>query len=136
MSYQNPLKKSINNLKMDQYNINQMLEELGIRPINNGLHTGVKWIETNGELIESYSPTDGKLIAKVKQATWDDYEALVSRAQEAFLYWRLVPAPKRGEIVRQIGQELRKYKEPLGKLVSYEMGESVSRRPRRSTRDD
>lgn len=107
---------------MDQYNINQMLEELGIRPINNGLHTGVKWIETNGELIESYSPTDGKLIAKVKQATWDDYEALVSRAQEAFLYWRLVPAPKRGEIVRQIGQELRKYKEPLGKLVSYEMG--------------
>ena len=52
---------------MDQYNINQMLEELGIRPINNGLHTGVKWIETNGELIESYSPTDGKLIAKVNK---------------------------------------------------------------------
>ncbi|MBE0637504.1 MAG: aldehyde dehydrogenase family protein [Bacteroidales bacterium] len=107
---------------MDHYNITQMLTELGIQPVNNGAHTGLHWIETYGDIIESYSPNDGKLIAKVKQATWDDYENIVTKAQEAFKAWRLVPAPKRGEIVRQIGNELRKYKEPLGKLVSHEMG--------------
>lgn len=107
---------------MDQYNISQMLSELGIQPVNNGAHTGVSWIETHGDIIESYSPNDGKLIAKVKQATWDDYETIVKQAQAAFKTWQLVPAPKRGEIVRQIGNELRKYKEPLGKLVSHEMG--------------
>jgi len=107
---------------MENYNITQMLEELGIRPINNGAHTGLDWIETHGDIIESYSPNDGSLIAKVKQATWDDYEKIVVQAQEAYKVWRLVPAPKRGEIVRQIGNELRKYKEPLGKLVSHEMG--------------
>jgi len=107
---------------MDKYNISAMLEELGIKAENNGAHTGLRWIETNGEPLESWSPTDGKLIAKVKQATWDDYEKIIANAQEAFKVWSLVPAPKRGEVVRQIGNELRKYKEPLGKLVSYEMG--------------
>ena len=107
---------------MDNYNISAMLEELGIKAENNGAHTGLRWIETNGEPLESWSPTDGKLIAKVKQATWDDYEKIIASAQEAFKVWSLVPAPKRGEVVRQIGNELRKYKEPLGKLVSYEMG--------------
>jgi len=107
---------------MDQYNISQMLSELGIQPVNNGAHTGISWMETRGDIIESYSPNDGKLIAKVKQATWDDYETIVKKAQDAFKTWQLVPAPKRGEIVRQIGNELRKFKEPLGKLVSYEMG--------------
>lgn len=107
---------------MDQFNISQMLTELGIQPVNNGAHTGVNWMETHGEIIESYSPNDGKLIAKVRQATRNDYETIVGKAQEAFNTWRLVPAPKRGEIVRQIGNELRKYKEPLGTLVSYEMG--------------
>ncbi len=107
---------------MENHNIAQMLEELGIQPLNNGAHTGLDWIETHGDVIESYSPNDGKLIAKVKQATWDDYEMIVAQAQEAFKVWQLMPAPKRGEIVRQIGNELRKYKEPLGKLVSHEMG--------------
>jgi aldehyde dehydrogenase (NAD+) len=107
---------------MSDYNITQMLDELGLKEVNNGAHTGLDWMETNGDIIESFAPGDGRLIAKVKQATWDDYETIVGKAQAAFEAWRLVPAPKRGEIVRQIGNELRKYKEPLGKLVSYEMG--------------
>jgi L-aminoadipate-semialdehyde dehydrogenase len=106
----------------DNYNIESVLKELGIKAINPGASTGTKWFNTTGELIESYSPADGKLIGKIQQGTWDDYEAIIQKAQIAFKEWRMVPAPKRGEIVRQIGNELRKYKEPLGKLVSYEMG--------------
>jgi aldehyde dehydrogenase (NAD+) len=107
---------------MEKSNIKETLKVLGIKEVNNGAHTGQKWIETKGDLIESYSPNDGKLIASVKQATWDDYENLIGKAQKAFKTWRIVPAPKRGEIVRQIGNELRKFKEPLGRLVSWEMG--------------
>lgn len=106
----------------NKYYVQEFLTELGIKAVNNGASTGAEWIETTGELMESYSPADGALIGKVKQANWDDYEAIVAKAQEAFKYWRMVPAPKRGEIVRQMGEALRKYKEPLGKLVSYEMG--------------
>jgi len=98
------------------------LAELGIKDVNPGAHNGNEWFKTSGEMLESFSPNDGKLIAGVQQATWDDYEKIVVKAQEAFKYWRMVPAPKRGEIVRQIGNELRKYKDPLGKLVSWEMG--------------
>ncbi len=106
----------------DIYNIADVLEILGIQNVNNGVHNGLEWEETYGETIKSYSPADGQLIAEVRQASWDDYDRVVKRAQEAFKIWRLIPAPKRGEIVRQIGLELRKNKEPLGKLVSYEMG--------------
>lgn len=102
--------------------IRNMLLELGIKEFNNGASTGTVWFETSGELIESFSPADGKLIANIKQAKTEDYEKIIITAQEAFKHWRMVPAPKRGEVVRQIGNELRKYKEPLGKLVSYEMG--------------
>ncbi len=102
--------------------IKEMLDVLGIKEFNNGASTGTKWMETNGEIIQSFSPADGKLIANIKQATGDDYEKIIQTAQSAFIQWRMVPAPKRGEIVRQIGNELRKYKEPLGKLVAYEMG--------------
>lgn len=109
---------------MKDYNIKQTLEDLGIKNVNFGAHTGNQWLKTSGKIIESYSPNDGKLIAGVQQATWDDYEKLVEKAQSAFKYWRLVPAPKRGEIVRQIGNELRKYKESLGSLVSWEMGKT------------
>lgn len=98
------------------------LDTLGILPLNHGASTGTRWIQTFGEEIYSYSPADGKSIASVRQATWNDYETIMDRATEAFKTWRMVPAPKRGEIVRQIGEELRKYKEPLGRLVSYEMG--------------
>ena len=65
------------------------------------------------------------MIAKVGTATADDYQAVMKKAEEAAIAWKQIPAPKRGEIVRQIGDELRKYKEPLGKLVSYEMGKSL-----------
>lgn len=106
----------------DKYGIKKSLERLGIKPENLGASTGTQWIETSGDWIESYSPADGQLIAKVKETTKDDYEKVVAKAQEAFKYWRMVPAPKRGEIVRQIALKLREYKEDLGKLVSYEMG--------------
>ncbi|MBU1370599.1 MAG: aldehyde dehydrogenase family protein [Bacteroidetes bacterium] len=102
--------------------IKPALERLGIRDINYGASTGAAWIETKGTLLESYSPCDNRLIASVKQGSWDDYETIMDKAQEAFKYWRMVPAPKRGEIVRQMGLEFRRHKEDLGRLVSYEMG--------------
>ncbi|MES1226319.1 MAG: aldehyde dehydrogenase family protein, partial [Bacteroidota bacterium] len=101
------------------YGIAEVLKTLGIKDVNSGASTGTKWFDTKGEIIESYSSADNMLIGKVKQATADDYEKIIQTAQEAFKTWRMIPAPKRGEIVRQIGDELRKYKEPLGKLVSY-----------------
>ena len=83
---------------------------------------GQGWFNTTGEIISSYSSADGSLIGQIKQGTTDDYEKIITTAQEAFKKWRMVPAPKRGEVVRQIGNALRENKEPLGKLVSYEMG--------------
>ncbi|HLO58493.1 MAG TPA: aldehyde dehydrogenase family protein [Bacteroidales bacterium] len=103
-------------------NIRQALQKLGIEEVNYGACTGTDWFKTSGDRLTSYSPADGKSIADVVQATKQDYEAVMRRAKKAFLTWREVPAPKRGEIVRQIGLELRKYKEPLGMLVSWEMG--------------
>nr|WP_319571340.1 aldehyde dehydrogenase family protein [uncultured Draconibacterium sp.] len=102
--------------------ISKELEQLGISDVNNGICTGTEWKTTSGAVVESFSPSDGELIASVNQATAADYHEVVEKAKDAFKVWRMVPAPKRGEIVRQIGLELRKYKEPLGKLVSYEMG--------------
>ena len=98
------------------------LKELGIKEVNSGAYAG-GWIEKPGgkELI-SINPATGKEIARVIQADENDYEKIVSNASEAFKSWRMIPAPRRGEIVRQIGNELRKYKNSLGKLVSLEMG--------------
>ena len=106
----------------DQYNIEETLAELGIKDVNAGACTGTEWLNTSGELLESYSPGTGELIGKIQQGTWDDYETVIATAQSAFIDWRVLPAPKRGEIVRQIGNELRKHKEPLGRLVAHEMG--------------
>lgn len=106
----------------DNYNSIEFLSRLGITEHNQGASSGTLWIDTKGEQNPSYSPADGKLIASVTLATSDDYEAIMQKATEAFKIWRMVPAPKRGEIVRQIGNRLREYKEPLGSLVSYEMG--------------
>ncbi len=103
----------------------EVIEQLGIKAENFGASTGSTWTKTKGERIESFSPVDGKLIATVESATDKDYNAIVKQAQKAAAEWKNIPAPKRGEIVRQIGEELRKYKEPLGKLVSYEMGKSL-----------
>ncbi len=103
----------------------EFLKQLGINPENSGLSIGTKWLESQGEQINSYSPVDGKLIGSVTGADREGYETLVTKATEAFLTWRNWPAPKRGEIVRQIGEALRAKKEALGKLVSYEMGKSL-----------
>ncbi len=101
------------------------LKTLGIQENNKGVSTGYTWIESNGELITSSSPVDAKQIASVTSADKASYENVMATAQQAFKEWRTWPAPKRGEVVRQIGEALRKYKEPLGKLVSYEMGKSL-----------
>ncbi|MCG8476141.1 MAG: aldehyde dehydrogenase family protein [Cytophagales bacterium] len=87
--------------------------------------TGTQWFGDSGELLRSVSPVDGELIAQVYQASVTDYEQAVQQAQRAFEAWRLVPAPKRGEIVRQVGEALRAQKPHLGRLVSYEMGKSL-----------
>jgi aldehyde dehydrogenase (NAD+) len=105
--------------------IQEILDQLGIEQLNRGASTGAYWLHTRGEKIDSYSPVDGKLIASVSSASESDYEALILKSQEAFKVWRTIPAPKRGEIVRQLAEKLRDYKEPLGKLVSYEMGKSL-----------
>jgi aldehyde dehydrogenase (NAD+) len=105
--------------------IQEILDQLGIESINPGASTGSYWFNTSGEQIDSYSPVDGKLIASVAAASPADYEAAILKSQEAFKVWRQMPAPKRGEVVRQLGDKLRDYKEPLGKLVSYEMGKSL-----------
>jgi len=102
-----------------------VLQALGLKDINNGVSTGLNSWKPAGSRLESYSPVDGELIASVVQANKEDYEKVVAKAQEAFAVWRTVPAPQRGELVRQMGNKLREYKEPLGKLVSYEMGKSL-----------
>jgi aldehyde dehydrogenase (NAD+) len=101
------------------------LKILNIQPVNPGVSTGHQWIKSAGEKIDSYSPVDGKLIGSVMSADKQSYEAVIKQANDAFLKWRLLPAPKRGEIVRQVAEALRQKKEPLGKLVSYEMGKSL-----------
>lgn len=101
------------------------IQALSIAPVNSGVSTGSQWMPATGEKIESFSPVNGATIAAVTQATREDYEAVMATAEKAFAEWRHWPAPKRGEVVRQVGDQLRKYKEPLGKLVSYEMGKSL-----------
>ncbi len=102
------------------------LKNLGIKEKNFGSSTGIKWNETtdSGEL-KIYSPATGEFIASVYQASEADLEKILKTSEEAFKYWRTVPAPKRGEIVRQIGNKLRTHKKDLGSLVSFEMGKSL-----------
>ena len=101
------------------------LEILNLKKENKGISTGSNWLSSRGELLHSHSPVDGNLVGSVNVVDKDSYEKVIETAQHAFLYWRMVPAPQRGEIVRQIGEALREYREPLGKLVSYEMGKSL-----------
>ncbi|HEX5154488.1 MAG TPA: aldehyde dehydrogenase family protein [Parafilimonas sp.] len=101
------------------------LQQLNIQVENAGTSTGSENICGKAEKIDSFSPVDGKLIGSVWATSKEDYDKTLKTAQLAFLEWRKFPAPKRGEIVRQFGEALRKYKEPLGKLVSYEMGKSL-----------
>ncbi|MCE7858920.1 MAG: aldehyde dehydrogenase family protein [Chloroflexi bacterium CFX2] len=101
-----------------------LLEKLKIQPVNAGACTGVDgWLmDKNGKELASYNPTTGEVIAKVIQATPESYEKVASAAHQAFLMWRHVPAPKRGDLVRDLGNALREMKEPLGDLVTVEMG--------------
>ncbi len=110
---------------MATINIKSVLKELGINAVNSGVSSGNIWFKDSKKYIESYSPTDGKLIAKVSVASKADYDKVIKTAEKAFSEWKMVPAPKRGEVVRQIGDELRKHKNALGELVSYEMGKSL-----------
>ena len=100
------------------------LKKLDLHKKNEGTWTGLKSHKSD-TYIESYSPVDGDLIGSVSVTTKKDYEKVIKTAQKAFAEWRVIPAPKRGEIVRQYAEELRKYKNPLGQLVSYEMGKSL-----------
>jgi len=105
------------------FGINEALKELEIEAVNAGTSTGKQWF-SGKESIVSVSPVDNSEIAKVNLTSREDYDKVLTSAQEAFKHWRNVPAPKRGDIVRQFGDELRRLKEPLGKLVSFEMGKS------------
>ncbi|MFI0429565.1 aldehyde dehydrogenase family protein [Mariniflexile sp. HMF6888] len=108
---------------MTDFGIEKTLKILGIKDINEGTSTGSNNF-SNGDILGSYSPVDGQLIAKVKTTTKADYDKVMDAATHAFKTWRLMPAPQRGDIVRQFGEKLREKKEALGKLVSYEMGKS------------
>ncbi|MCL5037160.1 MAG: aldehyde dehydrogenase family protein [Chloroflexi bacterium] len=112
-------------LKNQIIDVPALLSRLGIGEINNGAYCG-SWLETGGEILESISPIDGKVIAKVRQATVEDYEKVASQAEEAFKEWKTIPAPRRGEIVRRIGDALRKHKKDLGALVTLEMGKILA----------
>jgi len=104
--------------------IDHMLKTLGLQQENPGTSTGRDFFGS-GAVIASHSPADGKLIGNISTTTAADYDRVVKTAQEAYLTWRLMPAPKRGEIVRQYGDKLREKKQELGQLVSYEMGKSL-----------
>lgn len=105
-------------------NIHEILKKLKIQANNKGVSTGVEWFDGNGEKLESYSPINNDFLATTAHTTKEVYDQVVLKAQEASKSWRKIPAPKRGEIVRQIGNKIREYKEPLGSLVSLEMGKS------------
>lgn len=102
-----------------------ILRKLGVEASNPGAAIGSKWLPTTGKKITSISPVDGTAIAEVTLADDEAYEKVIRAAGEAFKSWRMLPAPQRGEIVRQIGEALRLHKEDLGRLVSYEMGKSL-----------
>ena len=103
----------------------QFLQELKIQKENEGSSTGAKWIQSKGELISSFSPVDNQLIGAVVTTDAAAYEQVIKTAEAAFIEWRNWPAPKRGEVIRQLGEALRKDKAALGQLVSYEMGKSL-----------
>ncbi|WP_221393355.1 aldehyde dehydrogenase family protein [Dyadobacter sp. NIV53] len=105
--------------------IQKVLDTLGIKPINNGVSTGLESWDGSSEILVSFSPVDGNKIAEINTTSRSDYDRVITSAQQAFKEWRVVPAPKRGDIVRQMGMELRQNKTELGTLVSYEMGKSL-----------
>lgn len=107
-----------------EINLVSVLKSLNIKQNNAGTSTGSKWMASKNNIV-SFSPVDGKKIGSVTTTTGKEFESVMTSATSAFKEWRLIPAPKRGEIVRQFGDQLRTLKDPLGKLVSYEMGKSL-----------
>jgi aldehyde dehydrogenase (NAD+) len=103
----------------------EFLKQLQIQKENEGSSTGAKWIQSSGATISSFSPVDNQLIGAVTTTDRAAYDQVIATAQNAFIVWRNWPAPKRGEVVRQLGEALRKDKAALGQLVSYEMGKSL-----------
>ncbi len=101
------------------------LTSLGLQEKNNGTSTGLESTSLSDHYIDSHSPVDGSFIGSVSVTTRREYEQVIDKAGEAFRHWRKVPAPQRGEIVRQYGLQLRKHKDALGRLVSFEMGKSL-----------
>jgi aldehyde dehydrogenase (NAD+) len=110
---------------MQKKHFMEFLQALHLAPANAGVSTGSQWLSSTGAVLSSFSPVNGQLIGTVTGAGRESYEAVIQQAQTAFLEWRTWPAPKRGEVVRQFGDALRQYKQPLGQLVSYEMGKSL-----------
>jgi aldehyde dehydrogenase (NAD+) len=110
---------------METIAVPRLLDRLGLSAVNPGASTG-RWIDTHGSELVSFNPATGEPIASVRTANAEDYERVVTEAARAFQAWRMVPAPRRGEIVRQLGEELRAHKEPLGQLVSLEMGKILT----------
>src|SRR6201995_951648 len=108
-----------------QLNLMEFLKELGIHAHNAGSSTGMDWFDNPGQIIESYSPVNGNKIAAISVTTKENYDHILEKANEAWLIWRTLTAPKRGDIVRQVGEALREKKHALGSLVSYEMGKSM-----------
>ena len=108
----------------EKINIKETLKALGIESHNAGTSTGNEWFSSKDN-IASFSPVDGSHIGSVSVTNSEQYEMVMRSATTAFKTWRTMPAPQRGEIVRQFGEQLRALKEPLGKLVSYEMGKSL-----------
>ncbi len=103
----------------------EFLKKLGLKTKNQGTWTGQESVPGSRRYLDSYSPVDGEFIGSVGITTREQYDTVMAQASAAFQVWRDMPAPKRGEIVRQYGEILRQYKDPLGSLVSYEMGKSL-----------
>ena len=99
-----------------------VLNKFDLSDVNPGASTGTSWLDCEGDILESVSPIDDRVVGAVQQATGSDYERVAAQAKEAFLHWRTVPAPKRGDIVRQIGNRVRARKRELGELITLEVG--------------
>src|SRR5262245_8007318 len=103
----------------------KILDALGVEAENSGAFDG-RWIQTHGERVESLNPATGEPLAAVRLANADDYERVAATSVKAFHEWRTWPAPRRGEVVRQLGEELRLHKDDLGRLVTLEVGKILS----------
>jgi len=103
-----------------------VLNRLGIEPSNPGAATTSGFLDTQGRSLQVHSPGDGELLSTVRLATPDDYETVVTEAERVFREWRMLPAPKRGELVREVGDALRVHKNDLGKLIALEVGKVLS----------